>query len=345
MLKEKKTYTDLFIDNLVNPKKRGIYFGNEQEEAIVRFNSHETSQQEKFYLFEEVISPVFKKTILGVLEMPMFHNLGKLNRDELIDNTFYRLIEKINKFQPNMIGKSGQPVKAYSYFSTIAKNHILEQKVRNEKILKHKADVESSIDLNILSEDTLQKMSNYDKQDVHFDSYENIFKETRDKILLEIEKVIAIEENKEKPDNDLIKIGYCLKYLIKKWDKIEFMKKNEFMRILSLYVGLRQQQVSLLFKKYKVAVLENINPSLLNKNKSLAFFKEDKDEKDELELEDEVNYDKDIESDEPFDDELIDENNQETEETDEFVMYKVNSMEEFEIETERISNLKLKNKK
>jgi len=343
MSQERKSYLDLFLDNVTTPKKRGIYFGNEQEEAIVKFNDPNTSAQEKVYLFEKLIEPAFKKIISGVLEMPMFHHLGRLNREELIDNTFYRLVEKMNRFNRNMIGKNGQPVKAYSYFSTIAKNHILEQKVRNEKILKHKADVESSIDLTILSEDTLQKMSNYDKQEVHFDTYENIFKETREKILFEIEKVIAIEEGKEKPDNDLIKIGYCLKYLIKKWDKIEFMKKNEFMRILSLYVGLKQQQVSLLFKKFKIAVLENINPSLLNKNKSLSIFKEESEAEEVLE---EENYDKDIESDEPFDvidDSELTENKKE--EVEEFQMYKVNSMEEFEIESERISNLKYKNRK
>lgn len=257
---KKKSYLDLFLDNLTVKKKRGIYFGATQEKAIIKYNSPETSHKEKNELFEKTISPAFRKIVSGVLEMPIFRNLGRLNREEVIENTFFRLIEKIHKFQPGMIGKTGQPVKAYSYFSTIAKHFILEQKVRHEKILKNKADVESSIDLSILSEETLEKMSNYDKQEVEFDDYVTTFKNTKKMILSSIFEIIYEEEKKEKKDEDLIKLGYCLKYLIDKWDKIEFMKKNEFMRILTLYTGLPQQKVSFLFKRFKIEGLKKIKP-------------------------------------------------------------------------------------
>src|SRR5580704_11847678 len=173
--RKKKSYLDFFLDSQANPKKRGIYFAEEQEEAIVKYNLETTSAREKNELFEKTIDPAFRKIIGGVLEMKMFRNLGKLNREEVVDNTFFRLIEKMYKFQPGRIGKSGQPVKAYSYFSTIAKHYILEQKLRNEKVLRNKADVETSIDLSILSEDTLEKMSNYDKQEVEFEDYVTTF--------------------------------------------------------------------------------------------------------------------------------------------------------------------------
>lgn len=263
--RKKKTYLDLFLENHSNPKKRGIYFAEEQELAIVKYNLAETTIREKNELFKKIIVPGFKKIISGVLEMKMFRNLGKLNREEVIDNTFFRLIEKMHKFQPGKIGKSGQPVKAYSYFSTVAKHYILEQKLRNEKVLRNKADVESSIDLSILSEDTLEKMSNYDKQEVEFEDYITTFSNTRTTVLNVVFDMIHEEEHKDRPDEDFIKLGYCLKYLIEKWDKIEFMKKNEFMRILTLYTGLPQQKVSFLFKRFKIEGSKKIKVTPLNK--------------------------------------------------------------------------------
>lgn len=321
MAKESTNYLDIYLDSITTPKKRGSYFFKEHEEAIVKFNSPDTSDRDKLYLFDELIEPSFRRIINGVLEMPQFHYLI-LNREDLIDNTFFRMVEKMNRFQPGRIGKNGQPVKAFSYFSTVAKNHILEQIFRNDKILKHKADVETSIDLSILSEETLEKMSNYDKQDVSFDSYESVFEETSQKVIAQIDLVIKAEESKDKPDIDLLKIGYCLKYLLKKWDKIEFMKKNEFMRILALYVGLKQQQVSFLFKKFKVPILENLNPTLINKSKTRIKKKSKKDIKSEEEITTDLNG------------------------KPSKMRYKheVRTMEDFEIESERTENQKVKTK-
>src|SRR5690606_9413615 len=122
----------------------------------------------------------------------------------------------------------------------------------------------TSIDLSILSEETLEKLSNQDKESISFDNNTQIFEETRNKILKRLDEILLEEEEKEdKKDSDLLKIGFTIKYLIKKWDRIEFMKKNEFMRLLALYTGLKQQKVSFLFKKFKIAILEILNPNLL----------------------------------------------------------------------------------
>ena len=314
---KKKSYLELFLENTSTPKKRGIYFTEQHEEAIIKYNDENTSIKDKNYLFEKFIDPGFKKIVGGILEMKMFHNLGKLNREEVIDHTYFRLLEKINKFRPGMIGKSGQPVKAYSYFSTIAKNFILEQKLRNEKILENKADVETSIDLSILSEETLEKMSNYDKQEVEFEDYITTFKNTKNIILNSIYSVIQEEESKEeRKDEELIKLGYCLRYLIDKWDKIEFMKKNEFMRILTLYTGLNQQKVSFLFKRFKVEGLKKMKSTSINKDKNKII----KEIEDDLFIENEIT---DEEPEIPED-------------------YEINSMEQFEERLYKYTNKKKK---
>jgi len=327
-MQQQKSYLDIFLDN-IEPKIKGTYFGDKQEQAIISFNSDQTNTKEKLKLFKEIIEPTFRRTIGGVLEMPKFHYLGKINRDELIDATFFRLVEKMHKFTPGRIGKNGQPVKAFSYFSTVAKNFILEYKVRYEKVQKHKADVETSIDLSILSEDTLEKLSNQDKDNISFDNASQVFNETSEKIIKIIDDILKEEEQKEeKTDLDLLKIGYTLKYLIKKWDKIEFMKKNEFMRILALYTGLKQQRVSFLFKKFKISVLESINPGLA-KNKVY----DDDDDEDKPRK----RKKKDIED----DDDILEDLENEVEEVSGMDDY-ICSTEDFEIYEEREKNKSIK---
>jgi len=341
MRRREKSYLDLFLDNQYKPKKREPYFLQEQEDAIIAINSKETPDKEKAYLYENILEPAFRKIIYGVLEMPKFHNLLGMNRNDLMEETYCRLIEKLEKFTPGRIGKNGQPVKAYSYFSTIAKNFILEKKVRYEKILKHKADVEFSIDLHILSEDTLKKMSNYDKQDVHFESYEKTFENTSISVIAIIERIINEEENSEKCDENVIKLGYILKYLITKWDKIEFTKKNEFMRILTLYTGLKQQQVSCIFKRYKTEILRELNPVLFKSLESINT-KEETSEDDIIEEEgtNEAEEDKELE----FEDE-IEHNDDEIKKIE--PSYELTSMEEFEQFLEKQENeyMKAINKK
>ena len=344
MARKKKTYLDLFLDNSENTKKKekGPYFTDLHEKAILKYNDSETSQREKNKIYELIINQAFKDIANRVLEMPKFHNLPRsMNKEQLIDETYFRLIEKIGKFTPGLIGKSGQPVKAFSYFSTIAKNYILEKKVRHEKILKNRADVETSIDLYILSEDTLKKMSNYDKMDIHLEDYETTFDNTRNVILDTIREVLATEQAKNKRDEDFIKIGQTLEYLLEKWNKIEFMKKNEFMRILTLYTGLKQQQVSFQFKKFKTAVFKKLKPnsvSKISKSSKLQAEEEIEDlniliEDDPIDIDDPENL---IELEEAPLEEVPLEKKQNR------FKYGINSMEEFEMSMEFEGNDKVK---
>lgn len=276
MGRKKKTYLDLFLDNAEKTKKKKKkkpYFQQREEDAILEYNDAGTSQKRKGELYVNIIEPAFKEMVSGVLEMPKFRRLPRgMERQQLVESTFFRLIEKIDKFTPDLIGKNGSQVKAFSYFSTIAKNYILEKKLRHEKILKNKADVETSINLSILSEDTLKMMSNYDMTDVYLYTPEGAFNAMKEQIVAVIEEVIRSEEIKpeKRRDENFIKIGYVIKYLLTKWNLIEFRKKNEFMRILTLYTGMKQQQVSFLFKKFKVAVTKKIRPDGMNRGKSIS---------------------------------------------------------------------------
>lgn len=329
----KKTYLDLFLENSV-PKKRERYFENEQEAAILKYNNS-LDQTEKNKIFAEVIDTCFKKTVLGVLEMAKFRHLPKaLDREELIDQAYFRLVEKIYHFKDGMISKkTGLPVKAFSYFSTIAKNYVLEQIKKHNKIIHHKADVEHSIDLTILSEETLSKMSQMNIfNEVVLGDYVSNFIEAKKIILNVIKNLIIEEESNEKQDEDFIKLGYCLKYLLEKWDKIEFVKKNEFMRILTLYTNLNQQKVSFLFKKFKVAVLAEIKPGYKNLKKKPSLKEDDEEVVLSFLEEDSITEDgeDDIERDfflEPLT------------ESEKLMSYEINSLDDFELREMKLDNI------
>ena len=181
MKKRNKEYIELFLDNFdVKEKKvkNKIYFTKEHELAIIKFNNPTTSEREKNNLFNDYIDQGFKDISDNVLNMPKFHKLPKgIIREQLMEEIYYRLIQTISCFTPDRIGKNGVPVKAFSLFSTIAKNYALEKILRFRKILKNKADVEGAIDLSILSEDNLKMVSNYDKTNIIFNN--NEFEQTK----------------------------------------------------------------------------------------------------------------------------------------------------------------------
>lgn len=347
MARPKKSYLDMYLDNSENnvKKKKKPYFNDVHQKAIIKYNDPNTHERERKELYELYIEPVFRKVVSGVFELKNLRQLPRgLDKDQLADDAFDRLIEKLGKFTPEMIGQSGELVKAFSYFSTIAKHYILEKKMRHEKILKNKADVESSIDLSILSEDTLSMISSHDKQDFVFENYETSFNDKKIKVREIISEVIKAEEAKNHKDTDMINVGYYINYLLDKWNSIEFMKKNEFMRILTLYTGLKQQQVSFIFKKYKTAVLKKTRPAgLIKVNKPakdyLEEFIDDPDEFIEEPIIDDVDFmDKALDAEKEIENAM---------EADDFIPddYVINSMEDYEIHIQKQKNKNYKGTK
>lgn len=320
-----KSYIELFLDNAYS-KKGEIYFGDVQEAAIVEYNTTECMRT-KNKLFADTIDICFKKTVAGVLEMPKFRTLPKgIDTEELIHNTYFRLVEKIYKFEDGMISKkTGLPVKAYSYFSTIAKNFVLETIKKHNKVIENKADVESSIDLSILSDETSEIISNSNVENEGLlNDYVSVFEHSKDIIISVVNKMISIEEE-TKSNSDFLKVSYCLKYLLENWSKFEFDKRSEFMRLLTLYTGLNQQRVSFLFKKIKNEVLQKIDINN-NSNKKVPVFFED-EVKDEFETEDEPEFD---------DEEIMDDIDAEEEKLNNYIIY---SLEEFESIDSKITNI------
>lgn len=255
-----KSYLDYFLDNEYRKdeleKKKKVKkewkFTQVHEDAILLYNSNTLSNEESEKLWSTTIYPSLLVIVRGVMEMPKFHNLpNNLDRIQLIDDALLKLVENLSRFTPGLVGKTGQPVKAFSYYSTIAKNLILEKCLKAIKVIDNKADVETSIDLSILSDINLQTISS---------SFDNINEDSETRLGNEIAhivrgvEILLFEHNNE--FSDYHKVGVTLVYILNNWHKIDFEKKNDFMRLLVLYTGLKQQNVSSIFKKYKIVLVE-----------------------------------------------------------------------------------------
>ena len=228
------------------PKKRGRkpkpgnlkenYFGEREESAIKTYLFGELSFADKNELFKKIINPCCEKLVDGVMSMPQFQKILGISREKLREDAYYHLIFQMDKFDPNQIGKSGQPVKAFSYFGTVVKNYVLGIKIANDAKV---ADFGGTLDVDTL-EDHIPDLRRKSGD----------FEEVREELLVMLEKAI---EAKRLNKNDLI-VGNTLKYMVTHWHKLEFQKKNEFVRLLCHYTQLSPSVVARSLKKYKILV-------------------------------------------------------------------------------------------
>ena len=95
------------------------YWGIEQEEAIVEFNTNEDIE-DKHKVFVAIIEPAFRKLVENIYYT---YNFNKIlwDREQIEHEVMTHLYEKLNKFD---ISKNK---KSFSYFGTITKNWMIQR--------------------------------------------------------------------------------------------------------------------------------------------------------------------------------------------------------------------------
>ncbi len=223
-----------------NTVKQEPYFGEREEQAIKDYLSGNLSLVEKNELFKKIINPCLDKLVDGVMTMPKFQKVLGISREQLKEDAYFHLVFQMEKFKPDRIGKTGEPVKAYSYFGTVVKNFILGLKIANDGAIAHHGGM---LDVNALGDHIPDLRRN-----------SGDFEETRQSLILQLEKAI---EAKRLNKNDLI-VGNTLKYMITNWHKLEFQRKNEFIRLLCHYTQLNPPVVARSLKKYKLLAFDSL---------------------------------------------------------------------------------------
>ena len=125
------------------PRKRTqkIYFGEEQEKAVVNY-LESTDEAEKNKIFNEYLREPLIIMVESIIRRYKLYRKD-LEFEEIHNDTMSFLITKINKFDHT------KNHKAYSYFGTICKNYLMGQIQKGQKDMNRKIsyeDISSSLE-------------------------------------------------------------------------------------------------------------------------------------------------------------------------------------------------------
>lgn len=175
------------------------YFCKEQEMAVVEYLATD-SKAEKNRIFNEKLRIPFKKMVESIIRRYKLYV-----PDETYDDTFYDalsfLVTKMDKFNPD------KNRKAYSYYGTICKNHLIGRIEKYNKEMQRK----DSYDKTIGTFNDNIKYSDYGEDKIASDTIKNL--------IPKVEYMIKNPEEYELRDTE-IKLGKALKILLENWDEV-----------------------------------------------------------------------------------------------------------------------------
>ena len=219
------------------PRKRTqkMYFGEEQEKAVVRYLESE-NEEEKNKIFNEYLREPLRIMVESIIRRYKLYRKD-LEFNEIHTDTMSFLMTKISKFDTT------KNYKAYSYFGTICKNYLMgaiqkDQKEQNRSVSYE--DISSRIE---------------DRADLSYIIDEEIidYKDVVNKLTTELE--VFVEET-ELNENEK-KLGYALIEVFSNFEKVfqigEGNKFNKNLILLSLreMTSLTTKEIRVAMKKYK----------------------------------------------------------------------------------------------
>ena len=219
------------------PRKRTqkIYFGEEQEQAVVRYLESE-DDDEKNKIFNEYLREPLKIMVESIIRRYKLYRKD-YNFEQIHTDTLSFLMTKISKFDTT------KNYKAYSYFGTICKNYLMGTIQKDQKLMNRSVsyeDISSRIE---------------DRADLSYIIDEEIidYKDVVNKLTVELEKFIEEETLNENEQ----KLGYALVEVFTNFEKIfqvgEGNKFNKNLILLSLreMTSLSTKEIRVAMKKFK----------------------------------------------------------------------------------------------
>jgi len=223
-------------------RKNDMYFGPDEEDAVVRFLTSE-DYNERNQIFNEYLKYPLDKMIESIIRKYKLYRKG-FTFEELHGDTLSFLMTKVHKFETN-IGK-----KAYSYFGTIAKHYILGLLIKDEKYMKQN--------------DSYEDVSDYieEREDLVYHMDDELF------FMDEFIKKLSTGIKKEIENDDLLpkkrlnenerKLGYALIEILENW-KLSFesmngsskYNKNTILEMIRNYTNLSTKDIRVSIKRYK----------------------------------------------------------------------------------------------
>ena len=209
-------------------RKNALYFGPEQEAAVLLFLDAEDEQKRNAIYNEWLREPLNKMIESIIRKYKLYRKLESF--EHLHSDTLSFLITKAHKFE-NSKGK-----KAYSYYGTICKNYILGLLIADEKKTKQ---VDSYENVGTILE--ANNNFHYELDDNEF-TMNKFIKKLIDSISDELEGNSVV--GKKKLNENETKVGYALVDILKDWElTLDLMSggtkfnKNSILESMRRYTG------------------------------------------------------------------------------------------------------------
>ena len=224
-------------------RKNELYFGPEEEEAVVKFLESE-DEIERNLIFNEWLKNPLDKMIESIIRRYQLYRKGE-TFEELHSDTVSFLMTKVHKFE------TSRKKKAYSYFGTIAKNYILGLLIKDEKYIKQTSSYE----------DISSEIENNEELSYNIDSD----KFSMDDFIVKLINSIKIELSDgnqsigKKLNENERKVGYALIEILENWETIfqtmeggSKYNKNSVLETMRDYTNLSTKDIRLSMKRYKI---------------------------------------------------------------------------------------------
>lgn len=216
-------------------RKQKIYFGVEQEQAVVRYLTS-SSELEKNKIFNEFLSEPLIIMVESIIRRYKLHRKGMSFEDNHSDTISF-LMTKVDRFDVN------ENKLAYSYFGTICKNYLLGNMQKDSKEFNRNIsydDISSSIE---------------DNADLSYtiDEYHVDYKEVLNKYIEKLEVFIETEtltENELKMGFALLEIFSNIETIFQLGDGNKF-NKNLILFLLREMTFLSTKEIRISLKRYK----------------------------------------------------------------------------------------------
>ena len=177
-------------------RKNALYFGPEQEEAVVQFLEEENAGIRN-RIYNQYLRDPINKMIESIIRRYDLYREGESFEDIHADTLSF-LITKVHKFEPAK-GK-----KAYSYFGTICKHYLLGHIIKDDKRSKQVTSYE----------DVFSQLEGKEEYTYVIDGPEGVITELIKHISEDIKEVLS---NEVLSDNE-ISVGEALVEILDNWE-------------------------------------------------------------------------------------------------------------------------------
>jgi hypothetical protein len=218
------------------PRTQKIYFGEDQEKAVVNY-LESTDETEKNKIFNEYLREPLIIMVESIIRRYKLYRKD-LEFEEIHNDTMSFLITKINKFDHT------KNHKAYSYFGTICKNYLMGA------IQKDTKEQNRQVSYDDISSDIEEG-----RPDLTYiiDEYIIDYRDVIIKLTIDLEDFV---ENEDLTENEQ-KLGYALLEIFNNFDKIfqvgDGNKFNKNLILLSLreMTSLSTKEIRVSLKRFK----------------------------------------------------------------------------------------------